>query len=76
MNFASALAIHDIIQRLPHKKESMRAQFWYQFTGNLQLAHCNQILQQQWRAENSIPVRQIATDIKWILTISKQEGSC
>lgn len=56
MNFASALALHDIIQRLPCKKENMRVQFWYQFTDNLQLAHYKQILQ-QWRAENNIPVR-------------------
>lgn len=57
MNFASALATHDMIQRLPYKKETTRLQFWYQFPGNLQLAHCNQILQEQWRTENSIPVK-------------------
>lgn len=65
MNFASALATYDIIQRLPYE-ETVRLQFWYQFTGNLQLEHCSQILQEQWRAENSI---------KLILATSKQKGS-
>lgn len=65
MNFTSALATYDIIQRLPYE-EIVRLQFWYQFTGNLQLAHCNQILQEQWRAE---------TSIKLILVTSKQKGS-
>lgn len=70
MTFASALATHNIPQRLSCKHKSRRLWFWYLLTANWQLAHCNRTLQEQGGAENSAAVRSVPTDIK--LTVAKK----